>query len=220
MAAGLLLSVAVALWLAQDAGRWLSVQDPLVHAGAIAVLNGDTPYRALEALALYRAGWASEVWLTQVPDHPEDPARVRRGEIGDLGTGANVTALTQAGVPAHAIHLLREPVASTADEISVILAELDRRRLGTIIIVTSKVHTRRAKTIWRRQAAAAVAIVRYATLGRYDPAQWWRREEDRRIVIHELLGLAAVSLGLRGPGVPGARRSGDPDSHLPKTGNR
>jgi len=45
-------------------GRWLVVEDPLEKAAAIAVLSGRMPMRALEAAKLYRAGYASEVWLT------------------------------------------------------------------------------------------------------------------------------------------------------------
>jgi hypothetical protein len=36
-----------------NAGRWLMVEDPLAHAGAIAVLGGNLPMRTLAAADLF-----------------------------------------------------------------------------------------------------------------------------------------------------------------------
>ena len=46
-------------------GRWLVLQDPLVHADAIVILSGNLPDRALEAARLYGAGYAQQVWISQ-----------------------------------------------------------------------------------------------------------------------------------------------------------
>ena len=48
-------------------GRWLIVEDPLEKANAIVVLSGRMPMRAREAAALYREGWAPQVWVTWPP---------------------------------------------------------------------------------------------------------------------------------------------------------
>ena len=45
-------------------GRWLIVCDPLQRSTAIAVMGGELPYRAMEAAAIYRQGWAPEVWVS------------------------------------------------------------------------------------------------------------------------------------------------------------
>ena len=47
-----------------NVGRWLSVEDRLEKADAIAVLSGRMPDWALEAARIYQGGYAPEVWLT------------------------------------------------------------------------------------------------------------------------------------------------------------
>ena len=60
----LLLLFAIAVFAFLRAGVWLTVADPLQHARAVVVLGGAMPYRAIEAAAIYKAGWAGEVWVT------------------------------------------------------------------------------------------------------------------------------------------------------------
>jgi len=58
-------------------GRWLVIEDPLGKAGAIVVLSGAMPLRAMEAAKLYREGYAPEIWLT----HSAEPA----ASLGEMG---------------------------------------------------------------------------------------------------------------------------------------
>jgi hypothetical protein len=51
--------------VARELGRWLVVQDPLERSGAIVVLSGGMPYRAMEAAKIYMEGMAPQVWLTR-----------------------------------------------------------------------------------------------------------------------------------------------------------
>src|SRR5438552_17691088 len=59
--AGLVLAVVIFFGV----GSWLVVEDPLVKSKAIVVLSGSMPMRAVEAVRLYRAGYAPEIWLTR-----------------------------------------------------------------------------------------------------------------------------------------------------------
>src|SRR5262249_12325604 len=52
-------------WAVASLGTWLVVADPLERSTAVVVLSGYMPYRAIEAAAIYRKGWAQEVWLTE-----------------------------------------------------------------------------------------------------------------------------------------------------------
>src|SRR5690242_12768826 len=60
----------------RHAGRWLIHENPLSHSDVILVLSGSMPYRAEEAAKVFRAGYASEIWLTQ----PVSPAAELRSE--------------------------------------------------------------------------------------------------------------------------------------------
>ncbi len=150
-------------------GRWLVVEDPVEKARAIAVLSGRMPVRAVEAAKLYRRGYAPEVWLTQIHE----------------------------GVPAGAIHVLEPPIVNTADEIRVISGALDREKDRSVILVTSKPHTRRVRLLWRKLAPVECrAIVRAASEDPFDPRHWWRNSSDALDVVREVLGLMNAWAGL------------------------
>ena len=59
-----------------------------------------------------------------------------------------------------------------------------------MIIVTSKPHTRRVRTIWRKLVGSDPRlIVRYADDDPYDGAHWWRHTHDALDIVRETLGL-------------------------------
>jgi len=176
-------------------GRWLVVEDPLEKAAAIAVLSGRMPLRAIEAAKLYREGYAPEVWLT----HSTQPA----GTLASMGIAFygeeyyNKQILLHEGVPERAIRVLEPPIVNTADEITVIGTALSRTGLSSIIIVTTKPHTRRVHLLWRRLAAGkGRAIVRAASGDPFDPAHWWHDTGDALDVVREVLGLLNAWAGL------------------------
>lgn len=176
-------------------GRWLVVEDPLVKAQAIVVLSGAMPLRAIEAAKLYREGYAPEIWLT----HSAEPDKTLE-EMGIPFFGEdhyNKLLLIHEGVPAEAIHVLDPPIVNTADEIKIAAAALKPGKGTAIIFVTTKVHTRRVRLLWRRLAPGqARAIVRGASADPFDPRHWWRSTGDALDVVRELLGLLNAWAGL------------------------
>lgn len=176
-------------------GQWLVVEDPLDHAQAIAVLSGRMPIRALEAAKLYRAGYAPEIWLT----HSTEPAKSLEA-MGVQYFGEdyyNVKILVHEGVPSGAIHVLDPPILNTADEIVAINAASNAAPTHIVIIVTSKPHTRRVRTLWRLLTHdESRAIVRAASLDPFDADHWWRTTRDALDVVREVLGLMNAWAGL------------------------
>jgi uncharacterized SAM-binding protein YcdF (DUF218 family) len=177
-------------------GRWLVVEDPLAKARAIAVLSGGLPVRAMEAAKLYRQGYAPEVWLT----HSLEPGESLKAMGIPFEGGEEVYStrvLIHEGVPATAIHVLEPAIVNTADEVSVISAALDREKNRSVIVVTSKPHTRRARLLWRKLAPGECrAIVRAASDDPFDPQHWWRNTRDALDVVREVLGLMNAWAGL------------------------
>ena len=176
-------------------GRWLVLEDPLDHAQAIAVLSGRMPIRALEAAKLYRAGYAPEIWLT----HSTEPGKsLEAMDVQYFGEEYyNTKILVRAGVPPGAIHVLEPPILNTADEIVAIKAALNAAQAHTVIIVTTKPHTRRVRTLWRRLTHGdSRAIVRAALQDPFDPDHWWRTTSDALDVVREVLGLMNAWAGL------------------------
>lgn len=178
------------------AGRWLVVEDPLEKAQAIAVLSGSMPLRAVEAAKLYREGYAPEIWLT----HSTEPgATLEAMAIQYVGEDFyNLRVLMHEGVPADAIRVLEPPIVNTADEINTISAALIEEKGSTVIIVTTKAHTRRVRTLWHRLAAGrGKIIVRAASDDPFQPARWWSNTRDALDVVRELLGLLNAWTGMR-----------------------
>jgi uncharacterized SAM-binding protein YcdF (DUF218 family) len=150
----------------------------------------------MEAAKLYRQGYAPEVWLT----HSLEPGESLKAMGIPFEGGEEVYStrvLIHEGVPATAIHVLEPAIVNTADEVSVISAALDREKNRSVIVVTSKPHTRRARLLWRKLAPGECrAIVRAASDDPFDPQHWWRNTRDALDVVREVLGLMNAWAGL------------------------
>jgi uncharacterized SAM-binding protein YcdF (DUF218 family) len=185
---------AIGTWMFRGVGEWLVVEDALQPARAVAVLSGGLPMRAREAAEIYHGNFAPEVWVS----HPEDAtAELHELGISYLGESFyNQRVLMQLGVPIEAIRVLEPTIYNTEDEVRVISKAARDGGIHRVIIVTSKAHTRRVHTIWRRLVGDDPAlIVRYAREDPYDGAHWWRRTGDAHDVLREVLGLANAWTG-------------------------
>jgi uncharacterized SAM-binding protein YcdF (DUF218 family) len=192
-AAGFLLFVA---WFAfLNVGRWLSVEDPLEQTDAIAVLSGRMPERALEAARIYKGGYAPEVWLT----HSTEPGTTLQ-KLSVAYTGEDTydrQILEHEGVPENAIRILEPPIVNTADEMKTIGQALKQEKFHKVILVTSKVHTRRTRALWKRLSRQdGEAIVRGVSDDEFDPGHWWRTTGDALDVVREVLGMLNAWAGL------------------------
>jgi hypothetical protein len=176
-------------------GRWLVLEDPLEKAQAIVVLSGRMPLRTMEAAKLYREGYAPKVWLT----HSTEPgATLEAMEIPYHGEDFYASqVLMHEGVPGGDIRLLEPPIINTADELAATSAALEAEKGATVIIVTSKVHTRRARILWNRLAAGrGRAIIRAASDDPFEPGKWWRTTSDALDVVREFLGILNAWAGM------------------------
>jgi len=176
-------------------GHWLVAEDPLEKAQSIAVLSGRMPLRALEAAKLYRQGYAPQVWLT----HSTEPgATLQEMGIAYDGEDAyNFRVLVHEGVPPKAIRVLDRPILNTADEVATISSVMGGEKDATVILVTSKVHTRRVRILWRRLSKSPErAIVRAPSDDSFDPGHWWRTTGDALDVVREVLGILNAWAGM------------------------
>jgi uncharacterized SAM-binding protein YcdF (DUF218 family) len=169
-------------------GNWLVVEDPLVHADVIVILSGRLPERALEAARLFHGGYAGRIWISQPSSVAEDLKRMNIVYLGE--DFYNEKVLLSQGIPADVIHILDHPVANTEEEVREIARELRQDSIHSAILVTSKPHTRRVRTIWRQLVGSDPrAIIRYSNEDAYDGAHWWRHTRDGLDVVRESLGL-------------------------------
>jgi uncharacterized SAM-binding protein YcdF (DUF218 family) len=185
-------------WTLFEGGRYLQHEDPIRKADAIYVLGGTRFERPLEAVDLFKAGDASVILLS--PGQEEAAVAILRARGVDVphDTDAVVEAMVGLGVPRSAVLVGGGSVDNTAEEGAQLKAEAARHGWRTVIVVTSKYHTRRAGFAMRRALdGTGVAVVMRAT--RYDPAdpaRWWRHRHDIRLLLEEWPKVIAYRLGL------------------------
>ncbi|MEO8603896.1 MAG: YdcF family protein [bacterium] len=181
--------------LMRAAGRFLVQNEAPQHADAIVVLAGGYPDRILEAVALYREGWAPRILLGR------EPANAGFRKLEGLGlqvpklVDINVTIAEQMGVPADAIAVVAQPAGSTFDEAQVIIDTVLQQGYRTILLVTSKYHSHRAARIYRFLAGDRLRIiVRAARDDDFQPDAWWHNRVSTRRVAFEYQKLVAFLL--------------------------
>jgi hypothetical protein len=176
-------------------GSWLVREDPLRASTAIVVLSGAMPERALEAAELYHAGFAPAVWITQPSEPKETMATLGIPFDGEEEYSRRI--LVKHGVPERAIRILQPKIVNTADEMAAIAAALENAHGASVIVVTSKPHTRRVHGLWNRlEAGRGQIIVCAARTDSFDASHWWRTTHDALDVVREMLGLMNVWAGL------------------------
>jgi uncharacterized SAM-binding protein YcdF (DUF218 family) len=196
----LVLAVLTAGWFVYYGGRYLQHEDPLQKADAIFVLAGTRAERPLEAIDLYKEGYAPFVILS--PGNVEDAELVlrKRGIRFPLQDELQRDALVQSGLPAAAVFSTGGYVDNTAQEANLLRAIVQARGWRRVIIVTSKYHTRRAAFAFKRglEGTGADIVMRASRYDLSDPARWWRYRSDLRFGLSEWQKLLAYHLGLGG----------------------
>jgi uncharacterized SAM-binding protein YcdF (DUF218 family) len=172
--------------------RWIGAQlvhaDSLAASDAIAVLAGGTPGREIEAADLYVAGYAPEIVLTTEPESTSLELLRKRGIKVPTALEQRLWYLTQLGVPAERVTVLdEERVTSTNQEAYLLVRWAERRRARSLIVVTSRFHSARARyTLGRAFASSPVVVrVRPASADDFDPETWWRDRATLRTGIFE-----------------------------------
>lgn len=171
--------------LLEAAGRFLILDDPPEKSDAIVVLSGSFPDRILEAVTLYKDGFAPKLVLCLEPDNP---ALDRLEEIGvhvKRGSELNRDVAEKLGVPAAAIEIIDRSAPSTFSEALAALRHAREHGYASILLVTSKYHTRRAAWIYRTLAGDEIRIIsRPAREDSFDPNTWWSdRASIRRVFV-------------------------------------
>lgn len=176
-------------------GRYLVNDEPLQTADAIVVLAGSIPDRILEAISLYKEGSAPRILLSR----GRNPAGY--SQLAKLGVHVarqfelNRSVAEQAGVPAAALVEVGGNEDSTVDEAQEVLRFAGAQGVRTLIVVTSKHHSRRASIIYRHLADPRLRIIsRPSRYDEFTPDGWWRDRTYRRRVVIEWQKLVAFTL--------------------------
>ena len=123
----------------------LIVEDALEPAAAIVALGGQVPFRPMEAAELYRAGWAPRVVVVRGARLEEHQALRRLGIVLPESWEIEREVLLRRGVPASAILVPEGEAEGTLEELAIVARAIEPEG-KPVILVTSKIHTRRVRT--------------------------------------------------------------------------
>lgn len=176
-------------WWLPWLGRYLVREDAIVQAPYAVVMAGDSlGYRILRGAQLAKDGIAGKVLVSGSPgtyDFYESDLAVRFAE--------------KRGFDEALFEALHMEYHSTQEEAHAIAAELKRRGVKRVLVVTSDYHTRRTGKIWQ-YTAPWLDVRMVAAPDRYfRPDTWWRDREGAKHVYSEWTKLAAYSFDFFAP---------------------
>lgn len=176
-------------------GRYLVEDERPEPADAVVVLAGSVPDRILEAVALYKDDFAPRIVISRGRVPPSmrqlEAMGVQMPTLAEL----NRTVAIKLKVPPTAVTEIGGSEDSTIDEAEAVLRFALDQGHRTLLIATSKYHSRRAALIYRHLAGDRVRIIsRPSRYDEFDPDRWWHDRTFRRRVIFEYQKLLAFHL--------------------------
>ncbi len=172
------------------AGRFLVSDDRTTVADAAVVLATGIEYypRLIEAAALYREGRVTDV----VIDGDRKTDIVRQLEAQGFVSSTtwdedSLRILELLGVPRdHVLSVSAEDAYDTVSESRQVAPALIEAGIDSVLVTTSKSHTRRAGYIWHRLHGDSLAVATVAAReDPYQPDGWWRSGRQIRWVLAE-----------------------------------
>jgi len=185
----------VSVFLMPNLGQWLVAEDELQESDMIVVLTGSVTDRILQAVDIYNARYSDKIVFVNSYKIDYDIFVERGAEIPPGDAQLSKMAAIDLGVPEENILILEGNAKSTQDEALIIREYIgNNRAIESIILVTSKYHSGRAKKIFRKALSGLDREISiYSSPSKYDPFnvnQWWKDKEDMKFVVLEYLKLA------------------------------
>lgn len=167
-----------------SAGNWLIVEDEKEKVDAIFVLSGNSHDRGAEAARLFQEGWAPTV----VCLGGETNLDLEYYGITEVTAMLTRRVLEDHGVPRERIELLPEGT-STYEEFEAIGRLCRDKGWKRIMVVSSLFHTRRIDTFFRLRLyfQGVDLVLRGASEGQFEEAQWWKSEPGLLFVTSEYI---------------------------------
>lgn len=152
----------------------------------IVVLAGDFfGNRILKGAELVREGFAPKVLVS-------GPGEAYGLHESDLA----IPFAVRHGYPESYFISFPNDARSTASEADAVLAELRRRKLHNIDLVTSDYHTRRALSIFRSKAHDLEIHMVAAPDRDFSPDGWWKTRDGQKVFATEWMKTVATWLGI------------------------
>ena len=183
---GAILALAGSTRIMTAMGEYLVKADPVGMADVALVLDGDgSGNRILTAAQLVRDGYAAKVLVSGASTN-----------YGLHSCDIAIPFAVKHGFPEAYFEHLESEAHSTEEEARFAVARLREKKIHRVLLVTSNYHTRRAATLFRRQAADIAFIAIAAPDDNFSPSGWWHSREGRKTFLYEWEKTVATWLGI------------------------
>lgn len=174
-----------ARWLCLPA-TWLNVGEAPQPADYILILDGDRIARPPVAVALYRAGLAKKILVSQVDRVPARDVQHTLPANHEI-----CRELLRQGIPAEDIRMVGNHNQSTYDEARALAEYLPPDSQASVIVVTNDYHTRRVHWIFNQLLGPRGVRLSAVSAHTKDfiAERWWETEAGRHRVVDENLKL-------------------------------
>ena len=165
----------------------------------IIVLNGRDTERSLAAVDLYNQGFANLIIMANGAKQPGSDEFWKRVGNNFDGKIFFQRAIEAMGVPKKSFQFIGNGVTSTYDEAVATKEYLKKNGYKSILLVTSKWHSKRAYLTFR-SALKNDGIEIFIQPSRYDafvPDAWWKNRNDAELVFDEYVRLICYALSFR-----------------------
>jgi hypothetical protein len=168
------------------AGWALVVDEPLEPADMIVIAIDASGAGVLEAADLVRSGIATRVAVFADPPDDADREFIRRGIPYEDGAARSTRQLNSLGVTATEQIPIR--ASGTEAESEVLPDWCDMRQLQSVVVVSSRDHSRRLRRVLQRSMKGhqTRVMIRSARYSKFDPDKWWKTRDGIRTEIIEL----------------------------------
>jgi uncharacterized SAM-binding protein YcdF (DUF218 family) len=189
-------------YILEKIGYFLIFEQRPLKADVIVALNGRDTERSLAAADLYNNGFANLIVLSKGFEPAGDEELRKRVNNGFKNRKIFFQwAIEGMGVPKESFKLIGDGVTSTYDEAKITKQFLETNGYKSILLVTSKWHSKRAyltfQSVLNKKEIRIKIIVIPSSYDNFDPGSWWNKEEDAELVFREYVRLFYYVVTLR-----------------------
>jgi uncharacterized SAM-binding protein YcdF (DUF218 family) len=170
-------------------GEYLIYQEPTPRQADVIVILAnweDTIIRVKAGADLYKEEVAKMVFVPRM----EQMAGLEEAKKLGINIPENrdlvVATLQGLGVPLSAIETSPQEVTNTWDEALEVRNFIEQKQYKSVVLVTSKYHSRRAYLIFKDALKGKATVISVPSpYDSSDPESWWKRDEDAKRVVLE-----------------------------------
>jgi len=187
-------------YLLRQIGHFLVFEQTPQKSDVIVVLNGRDTERSLAAVDLYNRSYAKLIVMAQGSKQPGCDEFWKR-----VGNDWNSKiffqrAMEAMGIPEQSLKLIGNGVTSTYEEARVTQGFLRENGHKSVLLVTSKWHSRRAYLTFKsvlNEIEGVRIICHPSRYDSFDADTWWKNENEIELVLGEYVRLIYYMLAFR-----------------------